>query len=225
MGADLVQRHAVREHPRRRPIPVDFISATDFSKMTAGTPIARRRRTRRSRQVEKVAEKKPAPEAAAQKITEKPEIVTASTAEPPPMPETKKPDPKAKPVPKPKRSRKRPRSPKQKVDPIAEALKKEEKKKRNPSRSRRRRSRRRCRRNGRRRRSRNSTPSKVAALARQARSAAPGDDRRSDECQTPRSARRPATRPELSQDEMDALRARLQRLWSPPDRLPASRHA
>ena len=68
-------------------MPVDFVSATDFSKLTAGSKDAKKVEQAKPL-VEKVAEPKDAPEPA-QKITEKKEIVTASTAEPPPPVESK----------------------------------------------------------------------------------------------------------------------------------------
>jgi colicin import membrane protein len=107
-------------------IPVDFISETDFSKLTAGNQTAPKLEEPKPL-VEKVAEKKPVSEHS-QKVAEKPEIVTASAAEPPPTPDTKKPDPKAKPdkaEAKPEKAEKV----EQQVDPIAEALKKEDAKK------------------------------------------------------------------------------------------------
>ncbi len=116
------------EQAEAQSMPVDFISATDFSKLTAGNKSAPKAETPKPL-VEKVAEKKPEPEKA-EKIVEKPEIVTASAAEPPPTPETKKPDPKAKPVPEAKAEKaEKPEKVEQKVDPIAEALKKEDVKK------------------------------------------------------------------------------------------------
>jgi len=194
-------------------IPVDFISATDFSKLTAGTKNAPTAVAPKP-MVEKVAEKKPAPEPA-QKITEKPEIVTASTAEPPPSPETKKPEPKAKPVPaaaesKPEKTEKV----EQKTDPIAEALKKEETTKETEQKQ----------------AEAKPTPlppkrpappqpkfdaSKVAALLDKRdpqRQAATGDV-----MNTSASLGAPSgNAPQLSQSELDALRARLMQFWNPP---------
>ena len=202
------------ESAEAQSIPVDFISATDFSKMTAGTPDAAAV-TAPKPKVEKIAEKKPAPDAA-QKITEKPEIVTASTAEPPPTPEPKKPEPKVKPVPpvaeaKPEKTEKV----EQKTDPIAEALKKEETKKETEQKQ---------------AEAKPPTPlppkrpappqpkfdaAKVAALLDKRepqRQAATGEV-----MNTNASLGAPEGKAaELSQSELDAFRARLIKSWNPP---------
>jgi outer membrane biosynthesis protein TonB len=99
-------------------LPVDIISATEFSQMTAGVKTAPKAPAPKPL-VEKVAEAKPPADNPADKVVDKPEIVTASVKPSEPAPEPKpqevKPPPQAKPEPK--------------VDPIAEALKKEEAKK------------------------------------------------------------------------------------------------
>jgi colicin import membrane protein len=197
-------------------IPVEFVSATDFSKMTAGIPDAAVAEKPKP-VAEKVAETK-TPPTPAQKISEKQEIVTA-TAEPPPSPETKKPEPKAKPIPaaaesKPEKTEKV----EQKTDPIAEALKKEESKKEKEKESEQKQA------------EAKPTPlppkrpappqpkfdaAKVAALLDKRdpqRQAIAGDA-----INTAPSLGTPgANAPELSQSELDALIARLRRLWSPP---------
>ncbi|GIK81320.1 MAG: hypothetical protein M5U33_01095 [Pseudorhodoplanes sp.] len=179
-------------------VPVDFISEQDFSKLTAGTRDAPKPETPKPL-VEKVAEKKPAPEPA-EKITEKKEIVTASTAEPPPPAEDKKPE-------------KADKKPEPKVDPIAEALKKEEKKekpepkkaettplpprKRPPTPQ------------------PKFDPAKVAALLDKRtpqRTAATGEEIN----RAPSLGAPSGNAPQLSQSELDALRARLMQLWNPP---------
>jgi len=176
-------------------VPVDFISATDFSKLTAGTKDAKKVEDQKPL-VEKVDEKKPAPEPAP-KVTEKKEIVTASTAEPPPPAESK-----------PEKKEKSEVAP----DPIAEALKKDESKKEEKKTEAR------------------PTPlppkrpapqqpkfdaAKVAALLdkREAqRQAATGEAvNRTASLGAPS-----GNSPELSQSELDALRARLMQLWNPP---------
>ena len=178
-------------------VPVDFISAEDFSKLTAGIKSAPKPETPKPL-VEKVADKKPAPEPA-EKVTEKKEIVTASTAEPPPPAEAKKPEKADK--------------PEQKVDPIAEALKKEEKKdkpaqkkaettplpprKRPPPPQ------------------PKFDPTKVDALLDKRdpqRNAATGEEIN----RTPSLGAPSGNSPQLSQSELDALRARLMQLWNPP---------
>lgn len=194
-------------------IPVDFVSATDFSKLTAGSRDAPKTDTQKPL-VEKVAEKKPAPEKA-EKITEKPEIVTASTAEPPPTPESKKPEPKAKPVPQAEAKPEKAEKVEQKTDPIAEALKKEEKKEKESEQK---------------QAEAKPTPlppkrpappqpkfdaAKVAALLDKRepqRHAATGDVlNASASLGAPN-----GNAPQLSQSELDALRARLMQLWNPP---------
>ena len=99
-------------------LPVDIISATEFSQLTAGQKTAPKAPAPKPL-VEKVAEAKPPTDNPADKVVDKPEIVTASMKQsepaPEPKPQEQKPPPQAKPEPK--------------VDPIAEALKKEEAKK------------------------------------------------------------------------------------------------
>jgi len=113
-------------------LPVDIISADQLAKVTAGMKTGKKENPKPL--VEKVAEAKPV-DYAAGKITEKAPVVTDST--PPPQPKVeekpveKKPDPpkpvaEQKPKEEPKPIEKKPEPPK--VDPIAEALKKDEKK-------------------------------------------------------------------------------------------------
>lgn len=117
-------------------LPVDVISADQLAKVMAGAKTGKKDNPRPL--VEKVAEAKPVPDEAVGKITEKAPVIT-ETAPPPPPPEPpkvveKKPDPKpepkpvaeAKPKDEPKPIEKKPDPPK--IDPIAEALKKDEKK-------------------------------------------------------------------------------------------------
>jgi colicin import membrane protein len=95
-------------------LPVDIVSATEFSQMTAGQKTAPKAPAPKPL-VEKVAEAKPPADNPADKVADKPEIVTASVKPTQPTPEPKPQDakpPEAKPEPKP--------------DPIAEALKKDE---------------------------------------------------------------------------------------------------
>src|ERR1044071_7045308 len=111
-------------------LPVDIISATDFSKITNGIRTAPKAETPKPL-VEKIAEAKSIEEANAKIIDKKPEIVaTADRVEPPkPEPEQKKPEPKP-PTPQPKAEPKQAfaKEPEPKVDQIAEALKKDTKK-------------------------------------------------------------------------------------------------
>ncbi len=113
-------------------LPVDIISADQLAKVAAGMKSGKKENPKPL--VEKVAEAKPVEDAVG-KITEKAPVVTDTTPPPPPKveekPVEKKPDPpkpvaEAKPKEEPKPIEKKPDPPK--VDPIAEALKKEEKK-------------------------------------------------------------------------------------------------
>jgi colicin import membrane protein len=114
-------------------LPVEIISADQLAKVTAGMKTGKKENPKPL--VEKVAEAKPPVEDAVGKITEKAPVVTDTAPPPsPPVekpPVEKKPDPpkpvvENKPKEEPKPIEKKPDPPK--VDPIAEALKKEEKK-------------------------------------------------------------------------------------------------
>ena len=113
-------------------LPVDIISSDQLAKVMAGMKSGKKENPKPL--VEKVAEARPVEDAVG-KITEKAPVVTDTT--PPPQPKVeekpveKKPDPpkpvaENKPKDEPKPIEKKPDPPK--VDPIAEALKKEEKK-------------------------------------------------------------------------------------------------
>jgi outer membrane biosynthesis protein TonB len=113
-------------------LPVDIISADQLAHVTAGMKTGKKENPKPL--VEKVAEAKPVDDAIG-KITEKAPVVTDTSPPPQPKPEEKpvekKPDPpkpvvENKPKEEPKPIEKKPDPPK--VDPIAEALKKEEKK-------------------------------------------------------------------------------------------------
>ncbi len=114
-------------------LPVDVISADQLAKVTAGMKTGKKENPKPL--VEKVAEAKPVDDDAVGKVSERPPVVT-DTSPPPtpklePKPVEKKPDPpkpvaETKPKQEPKPVEKKPEPPK--VDPIAEALKKEEKK-------------------------------------------------------------------------------------------------
>lgn len=200
------------ESAQAESIPVDFISAKDFSELTAGQRSAPKP-TNAKPLVEKIAEEKAPPEEA-EKITEKKEIAATATEEPPPAPEK---EPEPKPKEKPKAAEKEPEKAEKaekKADPIAEALKKDEQKKEEEKKK------------------AEATPlpprkrppppdkpkfdpSKVAALLdkREAqRHAATGSTLN----QTASLGAPTGRAPELSQSELDALRARLMQLWNPP---------
>ncbi len=178
-------------------IPVDFISAKEFSELTAGQKDARPEQTNKPL-VEKVDEAKPVPEPAP-KVTEKKEIVATQSQEPPPPAEPQKTE--------------KQKSQPEKADPIAEALKKDESKKENEKKA-------------------EQTPlpprkrppappqpkfdpAKVAALLDKRapqRQAATGEALNATASLGAPSGRAA----ELSQSELDALRARLMQLWNPP---------
>jgi colicin import membrane protein len=102
-------------------LPVDIVSAAEFSQMTAGSKTAPKAAAQKPL-VEKIAQPKPVDDPAP-KVVDKPEIVTASAQPAEPKPEPKPPEPKPKPAEK---------KPEPKIDPIAEALKKDEAKKPEP---------------------------------------------------------------------------------------------
>jgi outer membrane biosynthesis protein TonB len=113
-------------------LPVDIISAEQLAKVTAGMKTGKKENPKPL--VDKVAEAKPVDDAVG-KIAEKPPVVTDTTPPPQPKPVEKpvekKPDPpkpvaESKPKEEPKPIEKKPDPPN--IDPIAEALKKEEKK-------------------------------------------------------------------------------------------------
>jgi colicin import membrane protein len=171
-------------------LPVDIISTAEFTELTKGAknaPLADQPKPL----VEKVDEPRPADDAA-QKITEKREIKTAS-AEPPPPPELRpaeaKPEKKSKP------------------DPIAETLKKEEAKKKAEERAKAKQQQQ--------KQQPKFDPMQIAALLdkRDAqRHAATGEAL----APAPSLGTRSGAGPKLSQSELEAMRARLMQLWNPP---------
>jgi outer membrane biosynthesis protein TonB len=119
--------------PPQEFLATDIISATDFTQLTNGAKTAPKADTPKPL-VEKVAEAKPVEDNPASKIVDKPEVVAAADQPQPPKPEPekKKPDPKP-PTPQPQPQKSEPKQafakdPEPKIDPIAEALKKEVKK-------------------------------------------------------------------------------------------------
>src|SRR5215813_8041928 len=120
----------VRPHDAPPPdsMPVDIVSAAEFSKMTAGSKTAPKAAVAKPL-VEKVAEPKPVDNPAT-KVVDKPEIITASATMPESLPE-KKAEPKPAPPPqaKPDTPKEAEKKPEPKPDPVAEAIKKEEAKK------------------------------------------------------------------------------------------------
>ena len=111
-------------------ITTDIISAADFSQITNGIKTAPKAEAPKPL-VEKIAEAKPVEEQNAKVVDNKPEIVaTADQIQPPKPPEPKKAEPKPVPTPQPKPEPKQAfaKEPEPKIDPIAEALKKDTKK-------------------------------------------------------------------------------------------------
>ena len=124
------------EAPLADPLPVEFVSATEFSQLTAGVNNAPEPIDNATPLVDKVGEPKPAEELGP-KVVEKPEIKIDSALTPEPEPETKsqpkiaeksqpKPEPKAEPKPaaKPDKPEDKP-----KPDQIADESKKDAAKK------------------------------------------------------------------------------------------------
>jgi colicin import membrane protein len=197
-------------------ISTDIISAADFSQITNGIKTAPKAETPKPL-VEKVAEAKPVEEHTAKVVDNKPEITaTADKVEPPkPEPEKKKAEPKP-PTPAAKNEPKQAfaKEPEPKVDPIAEALKKDTKKPDPKTQQ------------------KAETPlppkkpepvkpqpkfdaSRIAALLDKRdprRHSATGDTL----SHTPSLGMSTGRAASLSQSEIDALRARIQQCWNPP---------
>lgn len=196
-------------------IPIDVVSDTDTSQITAGIKTAPKAE-KPKQLVEKIGETKPN-ENPAKKVVDKPEVTAA--ADEPPKPEPPKPE--AKPVPTPPVPQARPEPKpreafapenKPKPDPIAEAIKRDEAKKPEPKQP-------------------THPPKKqetkhhqkfdasqiqqrLALLDRRdpQRRAATGDTL----SPTPSLGAPTGNAASLSQSEIDALRARIQQCWSPP---------
>lgn len=206
----------LHEVPPVDSMPIDIISADQLSKITAGSKTGDKDKPKPL--VEKVAEEKKPVDDPLGKISEKKEITTASAPEPPPKPvekpPEKKPDPKPepKPVAEPKDAPKPvEKKPDPKVDPIAEALKKDEAKKPKPKTE-----------------AKAAPPqppqpkqeqkfdaNRIAALLDKRdpqRQAATGDALN----MAPSLGTARGNAAQLSQSELDALRARLMQLWNPP---------
>jgi colicin import membrane protein len=196
-------------------ISTDIISASDFSQITNGIKTAPKAEVPKPL-VEKVAEAKPVEEQNAKIVDNKPEIVaTADQVQPPKPPEPKKaepkpptPQPQAKPEPKQAFAK----EPEQKIDPIAEALKKDTKKP-DPK----------TQQKAETQQKKVEPPkpqpkfdaSRIAALLDKRdpqRKAATGDTLSN----TPSLGTATGTAMALSQNEIDALRARLRQCWNVP---------
>ncbi len=198
------------EAPPTESLPVEFISAKDFSQMTQGVKNAPKLKVDDIKPLaDKVDTPKPVKQLAP-KVVDKPEITTESAApksEPKPQP---KPDPKAeaKNEPKPADKAEKTKSPDLKLDQIADILKKDEAKK--PAKS-----------------EEKQKPQKEAHQSPKfdANQVAALLDKRDPQRQMAaaqtlnNAANLGATdgqAAQLSQSEIDALRARISQCWNPP---------
>ncbi len=198
-------------------LPVDIISDSEFSQITAGVKTAPKVETPKP-VVDKVADRK-AVEDPTQKVMDKPEIMaSADPSLPLPLPEPKptEPKPAAVPPPQPAEQKAEPKD-KTEPDPIAEALKKEQAKKKEDQKKleeakkkEEARKREEAKKN-----EPKFDPNKIAALLDKRapqRQASAGDV-----INTTASLGLPTgTAATLSQSEIDALRAQIQACWNPP---------
>ena len=181
-------------------VPVDIISDKQFSEVTAGSKTAPKPAEKPKPLVEKIAATKKVVEDPAPKVSEKKEVKAAKAEQPP------------APVPEPRPKSPKPAASKPKVDPIAEALKKDAAKKQREAREEQRVA---DQKQAKKREQPRFDPAKVAALLdkREAqRHAATGNQLNP----TASLGLAHASASRLSQSEIDALRARLARLWNPP---------
>lgn len=167
-------------------LPVDFISEKDFSEMTKGVKDAPKVETPKPL-VEKKAEEPPKPiEEAKPKVTEKKELQAAKEPTPPPEPQPPKPDPIAEKL----KQQDEPKQTKTEPQPLPP---KKPPQKPQPK----------------------FEPDKIAALLDTRdpqRNAATGVEANA----TPSLGTATGAAAQLSQSEIDALRARLMALWNPP---------
>jgi colicin import membrane protein len=210
-------------------MPVDIISSTEFSQLVAGSKTAPKKEAPKPL-VEKIADPKPVDNVAA-KVSDKPEIVTASTAAAAP-PEAKLPEPKAKPQESKREAAKQPEAKEpekkepEKIDPVAEALKKDERKepkketkqeeaKPVPTPPRKPEPKPQVAEKPPQQEQSKFNANQIAALLDKReprRLAAAGDTLNT----APSLGARTTNAPTLSQSEIDALRARIQECWNPP---------
>jgi colicin import membrane protein len=181
-------------------MPIDVVSDTDVSQITAGIKSAPKAEKPKPL-VEKIAEPKPN-DNPTKKIVEKPEVVAA--ADEPPKPEPPKPEAKptpAPPVPQPR--------PEPKADPIAEAIKQEQAKKPEPKQQPKKQETKQHQKFD-----ASQIQQRLALLDKRdpQRRASTGDTL----SQTPSLGAPTGNAASLSQSEIDALRARIQQCWSPP---------
>ena len=177
-------------------LPVDIISAKEFSQLMAGNKNAPKAEALKPL-VDKVAELKPAKEVVPN-IADKPEIK--------PLPAAAQPEPKP-PEPKPSEAKSDKPTP-AKPDPIAEALKKEDAKRAAEAKAK-------AKAAAAKKPQPTFNPDQIAAMLDKRdpqRMAATGDTVNSN----PTLGLASGSAPMLSQSEVDALRARLIQLWNPP---------
>jgi outer membrane biosynthesis protein TonB len=198
-------------------LPVDIISPTEFSQLTAGSKTAKLQEAPKPL-VEKEGEKKQVEDHTA-KISEKKEIQATKNEQTPPKPVEKtetKPDPKPEP-PKPaeKAETKPEPKPEPKTDPIAEALKKDEAKKKEEAKKEAQKPVTPPEKKKPEKKQPAFNPQRIAALLDKrepTRQAATGDTiNRTASLGIPT-----GTAATLSQNELDALRAKLRQNWSVP---------
>lgn len=183
-------------------LPVDIISDTQFSQLTKGSKNAPKEAPPKPL-VEKVAEQKPVEDTTA-KVSEKPEIKTASAEPPPPAPAEQPPE--AKPEAKP---------PPPKVDAIAEALKKEEVQKKREQARAEAKAKADAKKLQEQQQQPKFDPSQIAALLDKRtpqRVASTGNELNP----TAGLGAPTGSAPKLSQSELEAMRARLMQLWNSP---------
>ncbi|MGA8155092.1 MAG: hypothetical protein WB822_02545 [Rhodoplanes sp.] len=184
-------------------LPVDIISDTEYSQLTAGVRNAPKV-VKPAPLVEKIDKPNPVDESTP-KVAPKREIRTASAA-PVPIPEVKPPEPKPEKAKAPE------------PDPIAEALKKEEAKRKEEAKKREEQKRKeeaKKKREEKKKQEQAFDPNQIAALLdkrRPQRHAAAGATLNS----TPSLGLPSGNAATLSQSEIDALRAQIQACWNPP---------
>jgi colicin import membrane protein len=183
-------------------LPVDIISDTEYSQLTAGVKNAPKV-VKPAPLVEKIDDKPNLVDDSTPKVAPKQEIKTASAA-PVPIPEMKPPEPKPEKAKAPE------------PDPIAEALKKEEaKRKEAKKREEQKRKEEEKKREEKRKQEQAFDPNQIAALLdkrRPQRHAAAGATLNS----TPSLGLPSGSAATLTQSEIDALRAQIQACWNPP---------
>jgi colicin import membrane protein len=198
-------------------LPVDIISPTEFSQLTAGSKTAKKHETPKPL-VEKQGEQKQAEDHTA-KITEKKEIQATRNEQTPPKPVEKtetKPEPKPEPAKPVEKAEAKPElKSEEKPDPIAEALKKDEAKKKEEEKKQAQKAVPTPPKKPQQKKQPAFNPQRIAALLDKrdpTRQAATGDAiNRTASLGIPA-----GTAATLSQNELDALRARLRQNWSVP---------